>query len=168
MAVSDPIRDAFARARSRVALVHFLRRTAAGGELYAVNSSRDPDGAYIVAVVTDQTYVCSCEAAAVGRPACWHRAAVAIRRANDRARAEHLARAAGLIDTPVSTPTPAGPRRLPPREDFAPLPTAVPNVVALAREAERRRRDEAILRPPSTDHAGVELGFKAERGRARG
>jgi hypothetical protein len=38
----------------------------------------------------------------------------------------------------------------------------VANVVALAREAERRRREEAILRPASTDYPGAELGFKSE------
>jgi hypothetical protein len=83
------IRGAFDRARSRLALVHFIQTTEAGYDLYAVGSSTDVDSGYVVCV-RENVYTCTCQSEL--RPACWHRAAVAIRRANDRARAEHEAR----------------------------------------------------------------------------
>jgi uncharacterized Zn finger protein len=85
------IRGAFARARERVALAHYLTTNAGGYDVYAVGSSTDPDTAYTVTVDGAEQYRCTCPSET--RPACWHRAAVYVRRANDRARAEALARA---------------------------------------------------------------------------
>lgn len=96
---ADPVRDAFARAASRLALVHRIHKDAGGAELYAVGSSTNPDSGYVVAVIGGTIFACTCPSEI--RPACWHRAAVAIRRANDRAAAEHHARAAGLTRRPV-------------------------------------------------------------------
>jgi hypothetical protein len=88
----EMIRGAFARARERVALAQFLRTNAGGYDVYSVGSSADPDSAYRVTVDRAERYRCTCPSET--RPACWHRAAVYVRRANDRARAEHLARSA--------------------------------------------------------------------------
>ena len=86
----EMIRGAFARARERTALAHFLTTNAGGYDVYAVGSSTDPDTAYTVTVDRAERYRCTCPSET--RAACWHRAAVAVRRANDRARAEYLAR----------------------------------------------------------------------------
>jgi len=90
--VEDAVRGAFLRARERTALAHFLTTNAGGYDVYAVGSSADPDTAYTVTVDRAEHYRCTCPSET--RPACWHRAAVYVRRANDRARAEHLARPA--------------------------------------------------------------------------
>jgi len=104
MTESDSVRAAFDRARTRLGLVHFLRRTASGAELYAVGSCSDLDNAWTV-VVDAAGYRCSCPAGAHARSACWHRAAVHVKRANARARQEALGRTAGLlVEPPVPTP----------------------------------------------------------------
>src|SRR6266540_3802011 len=86
----EMIRGALERARERVALAHYLTTNAGGYDVYAVGSSTDPDTAYTVTVDRAEHYRCTCPSET--RPACWHRAAVHVRRMNARARAEHLAR----------------------------------------------------------------------------
>ena len=86
----EMIRGAFARARERVVLAHYLTTNAGGFDVYSVGSSADVDAAYTVTVRGGE-YRCTCPSET--RVACWHRAAVYVRRANDRARAEALARA---------------------------------------------------------------------------
>jgi len=93
----EMIRGAFLRARDRVALVHTAGTTPGGYEVFVVGSSESVDVAYRVTVGPDGVWRCTCPAADNGRDHCWHRAASFARKMNDRARAEHLARAAGLI-----------------------------------------------------------------------
>lgn len=113
MTTEDSVRSAFARARHRVALVRRIWPEARGLELYAVGSSRDPDTGYVVRVIDERTYACSCPAGESGRACCAHRAAVHLVRWRERAHAEQHARVAGLIDPPT------GPRRLPPTDEAA-------------------------------------------------
>jgi activator of HSP90 ATPase len=87
----EMIGGAFERARGRQALVRFLTTSAGGFDVYAVGSTADVDQAYTVTVKGSE-FKCTCPAEQ--RVACWHRAAVYVRRANDRARAEHEARVA--------------------------------------------------------------------------
>src|SRR5262245_12608820 len=72
-------RRAFARARGRSALVHYLATSVGGFAVYAVGSTDDPDHGYRV-TVRDNSYVCTCPSEE--RVACWHRAIVASVRAN--------------------------------------------------------------------------------------
>ena len=88
---AEMVQAAIDRARGRTAAVHYVGTSAGGYDVYAVGSSTDPDTAYTVTVDRAERYRCTCPSET--RAACWHRAAVAVRRANDRARAEYLARA---------------------------------------------------------------------------
>jgi hypothetical protein len=76
---AEVVRGAVDRARGRRALVHFLATSAGGFAVYAVGSTADVDTAYRM-TVRGAAYRCAC--AAELRPACWHRAAVAMVRAN--------------------------------------------------------------------------------------
>ena len=87
---AEMIQGAIERSRRRQALVHFLTTNAGGYAVYSVGSTADPDAAYTV-TVRGNDFLCTCPSEA--RIACWHRAAVYVRRANDRARAEYEARA---------------------------------------------------------------------------
>ena len=84
----EMIGGAFERARGRQALVHFIETTSGGFDVYAVGSTQDVDQAYTVTVKGSE-FKCTCPSEQ--RVACWHRAAVCVRRANDRVRAEYEA-----------------------------------------------------------------------------
>lgn len=86
----EMIGGAFERARGRQALVRFIETTAGGFDVYGVNSTADVDQAYTVTVRGNE-FKCTCPSEQ--RVACWHRAAVYVRRANDRVRAEYETRA---------------------------------------------------------------------------
>ena len=75
----EMIRTAFDRARARTAAVHYAGTSAGGYATYAVGSSQTVELAYRVTVRGDE-FRCTCPSEL--RPACWHRAAVAIVRAS--------------------------------------------------------------------------------------
>jgi uncharacterized Zn finger protein len=74
-------KGAFQRALGRTAAVHYVGTTTGGFAVYSVDSSRDADSAYTV-TVRGEHYRCTCPSEL--RPACWHRAAVAMVRASRR------------------------------------------------------------------------------------
>lgn len=79
---AQQIREAFARAQRRTALVHWLGFTGDGAGSYSVDSSVDPTVGYRV-MVLNGTFTCTCPSAE--RASCWHRAAAATIRANRQA-----------------------------------------------------------------------------------
>jgi hypothetical protein len=76
---AEVVKGAFGRARGRTAAVHYVATSAGGFAVYSVDSSQDTETAYRVTVRAGQ-YRCTCPPEM--RPACWHRAAVAIVRAS--------------------------------------------------------------------------------------
>ena len=80
--IDETVRRAFQRAHGRSALVHYLETSQAGYAVYAVDSTASTDTAYVVTVAPSGQFRCTCPAADLGRPACWHRAAVATVRAS--------------------------------------------------------------------------------------
>jgi hypothetical protein len=79
---AEMVRGAFERARGRTAAVHYVGTSTGGFATYSVDSSACVENAYSVTVDVAGQFRCTCPASDSGKPACWHRAAVAIVRAS--------------------------------------------------------------------------------------
>lgn len=79
LAERDLMRSALKRAAGRIGAVRWLGVSPGGFATYAVGSSRDEQAGYRVTVDGEGTYRCTCPSEL--RPACWHRAACHLVRA---------------------------------------------------------------------------------------